>query len=235
MLKDLCTEIIFKESLKNNFLIDELEILDHYKEILKDSFIKHNNNLKFKLINVVKNKLHTELFYKNERIKNICFYTDCDIEIDLYKKDQSEIYYSLELKYFLRNTINIKSDFYYKIRLKKKEFCHLKFQNNIVKSIINLKGNHKLKCLYKNFIYIHQLIKKKYKDLHVTTYDLLDKSSIDLNSNFEKKNIDFKKIKSIELIFSLKPITGSIYEYGYFCINSIIFYFTLLKQTEIYD
>jgi len=69
----------------------------------------------------------------------------------------------------------------------------------------------------------------------VTTYDLLDKSSIDLNSNFEKKNIDFKKIKSIELIFSLKPITGSIYEYGYFCINSIIFYFTLLKQTEIYD
>ena len=54
MLKDLCTEIIFKESLKNNFLIDELEILDHYKEILKDSFIRHNNNLKFKLINVVK-------------------------------------------------------------------------------------------------------------------------------------------------------------------------------------
>ena len=56
MLRDLCSEIIFKEIFKNDKSLDDLNILDHYKNILKDYFNNYEKKIKFNYINIINKK-----------------------------------------------------------------------------------------------------------------------------------------------------------------------------------
>ena len=61
MLRKLCSNVIFNDLLINHYTIEDLNILEHYKEIIKNDFIDIFKEITLGEIEIIGNKLYVSL------------------------------------------------------------------------------------------------------------------------------------------------------------------------------